>query len=53
MKDTIKFLLELLKLSKKLVSIYRKEKNARKKKKIRKAVAKRDIDALRHLILNK
>jgi len=53
MKDTIKFLLELLKLSKKLVSIYRKEKNARKKKKIRQAIAERDIDALHHLILGK
>jgi len=53
MKDTIKFLLELFKLSKKLISIYRKEKNARKKRKIRQAVAKHDIDALRHLILGK
>ncbi len=53
MKDTIKFLLELLKLGKKLISIYRKEKNARKKKKIRQAIVKRDIDALRHLILGK
>jgi len=53
MKDTIKFLLELFKLSRKLVSIYRKEKNARKKKKIRKAVIRRDIDTLRHLILGK
>jgi len=53
MKDTIKFLLEILKLSKKLVSIYRKEKNAKKKKKIRQAIVKHDIDALRHLILGK
>jgi len=53
MKETIKFLLELLKLGKKLISIYRKEKNARKKRKIRQAIAERDIDALRHLILGK
>ncbi len=53
MKETIKFLLELLRLGRKLISLYRKEKDARKRKKIHKAIVERDVDALRHLILGK
>jgi len=53
MKDAIKLILELISLGKVIYKSYKKEKNAKKKKAIKKAVEKRDLDKLRDLILSK
>jgi len=53
MKDTIKLILELIKMGKGIYKIYRKEKNASKKRKIIKALEKQDLVALRRAIFNR
>jgi len=53
MKDTIKLLLELFKLGRAIYGAYRKAKDAREKKKIKEAVEKGDLDALRRRILGR
>lgn len=52
-KDTIKLILELLKLGREIYKAYRKEKDAKKKKDIKKAIEERDLAALRKLNLSR
>jgi len=53
MKDTIKLLLEIFKLGRAIYRAYRKEKDARERRKIKEAIEKGDLDALRRLVLGR
>lgn len=53
MKNAIKLALELIKLGRGIYKTYRKEKDAKKKKDIKKAIEERDLDRLRDLHLGR
>ena len=53
MKDAIKLILELIKMGKGIFKIYRKERNASKKRKIVKAIQNQDLVRLLELNLGR
>jgi len=50
MKDYIKLLLELIKIGGSIYKAYKRERNERKRKSIKKAIKERDLEKLNKLI---
>jgi len=53
MKDALKIIGELIKMGYKIFDTYKKEKDANKRKAIKKAIEKRDLAKLNKLVLNR